>query len=123
MQDDTFNSSESPSALVSSTDVVGTSVYSQSGDHIGSIDSVMIDKVSGKIAYAVMAFGGVLGIGADHYPVPWGKLRYSVTEGGFVTDLTAEQLEGAPARRDNWTTDREWERDTYTYYGVPFYWV
>lgn len=114
---------DSPSALVSSSDVVGTAVFSRDGDHIGSIDHVMIDKVSGKIAYAVMSFGGVLGIGEEHYPVPWGALSYDVSQGGFVTDITEEQLQGAPSRKTDWTTDRDWERATYDHYGVPFYWI
>ena len=119
---DSTESTDSPAALVSSSDVVGTSVYSRDGTHLGSIDHVMIDKVSGKIAYAVMAFGGVLGIGEEHYPVPWPKLEYSLPQGGYVTDITAEQLQAAPARTSDWTSDRNWERATYDHYGVPFYW-
>lgn len=123
MQPQTGQTRESPAALVSSADVVGTAIYARDGTHVGSVDHVMIDKVSGKIAYAVMTFGGVLGIGEEHYPVPWAALGYDTALGGFVTDITEEQLQGAPARSPDWTTDRDWERATYDHYGVPFYWI
>lgn len=124
MQDDLNSPGGSrPNALVSSADVMGTEVYTHQGESLGTIDHVMIDKLSGKIAYAVMAFGGVLGIGEEHYPVPWGALRYDVEQGGFVTDITQEQLTGAPPRGDDWQGDRDWETRTHHHYGIPFYWV
>ena len=125
MQDNTIlgESGRSPQALVSSADVMGTEVYNHQGEHVGTIDHVMIDKLSGKIAYAVMAFGGVLGIGEEHYPVPWGALRYDVSQGGYVTDITREQLEGAPPTGEDWRENRDWETRTHHHYGIPFYWV
>lgn len=116
-------STAAPSSLVSSSDVTGTSVFNHQGEHIGSIDHVMIDKVSGKIAYAVMAFGGVLGIGEEHYPIPWGALRYDVSQSGYITDITTEQLESAPSRDTDWASNRDWEIRTYDHYGIPFYWI
>ncbi|MCO6382229.1 PRC-barrel domain containing protein [Oceanicola sp. 502str15] len=101
----------------------GTEVYSRDGTHIGSIDHLMIDKESGKVAYAVMGFGGFLGIGEEHYPVPWGKLTFDTAKDGFVTDITEEQVKGAPARHDTWHDDREWERRAHDHYGAPFYWM
>jgi hypothetical protein len=103
----------SHSSLVSSSDVNGTTVYSRDGTH----------KQSGKVAYAVMGFGGFLGLGEDHHPVPWGKLEYDTTKEGFVTDITEEQVKGAPTRSDGWVTDREWERRTHEHYMVPNYWI
>ena len=120
---DSHQTGSSPAALVSSDDVVGTPVHARDGTEVGHIDHVMIDKVTGKIAYAVMAFGGVLGFGEEQHPVPWGALHYDTTLGGFVTDITAEQLTGAPARSPDWTRDRDWDRAAYDHYGVPFYWV
>ena len=111
------------SNMVSSSDVNGTEVYGRDGAHIGSIDHLMIDKESGRVAYAVMGFGGFLGMGEDHYPVPWDKLNYDTQKDGFVTDITADQVEGAPARTDDWHRNREWERQTYDYYNVAPYWV
>lgn len=116
--------SEQPSqGLVTSDDVVGTGVYNTAGEHIGSIDHLMIDKVSGKIAYAVMGFGGVFGLGEDHYPVPWAALRYEMAQGGYVTDLTPQQLETAPGRTDGGYDSRDWEIRTHDNYGIPYYWV
>ena len=60
--------------LIGSDKVEGTNVYRSNGDKIGSIERIMLDKQSGKVAYAVMSFGGFLGIGHDHYPVPWSLL-------------------------------------------------
>ncbi|MTH79197.1 PRC-barrel domain containing protein [Paracoccus aestuariivivens] len=99
----------------------GTAVYGRDGSHIGTIDHLMIDKLSGKVAYAVMGFGGFLGLGEEHLPVPWHTLRYDTTLSGFVTDLTEQQVTGAPVRSEGW--DRDWETRTYEYYGIPPYWV
>lgn len=109
--------------LVSSSDVNGTEVYSREGSNIGSIDHLMIDKQSGKVAYAVMGFGGFLGLGEEHYPVPWGKLNYDTNKQGFVTDITEQEVLGAPERTGDWYADREWERRTHDHYGVPSYWI
>lgn len=111
------------SSMVSSADVNGTEVYSPTGDHLGQIDHLMIDKTSGQIAYAVMTFGGFLGIGAGEHPVPWKKLSYDTNLGGFVTDITEAQLTGAPARSDDWYNDREYQQRSYDYYGVSPYWM
>jgi sporulation protein YlmC with PRC-barrel domain len=113
----------SGSTMVSSREVNGTEVYSPTGDHLGQIDHLMIDKQSGQIAYAVMSFGGFLGIGEGEHPVPWKKLTYDTDLGGFVTDITQEQLTGAPAWGDNWYDDRDYQRRNYDYYGVAPYWV
>ena len=110
-------------SLVSSDDVDGTDVYGNDGAHIGTIDHLMIDKQAGRVAYAVMGFGGFLGLGEDHHPVPWGKLRYDTSRNGFVTDITEQEVKGAPARNDNWYADRDWERRTHDHYGVPHYWI
>jgi sporulation protein YlmC with PRC-barrel domain len=116
-------STRSTSSMVSSSDVNGTEVYSPSGEHLGQIDHLMIDKKSGQIAYAVMTFGGFLGIGAEEHPLPWKKLDYDTTLGGFVTDVTAQQLTGAPPRSDRWFDDRDYQRRSYDYYGVSPYWL
>ena len=111
------------SSTVTSADVNGTRVYSPSGDQLGSIDHLVIDKHSGNIAYAVMAFGGFLGMGADHHPIPWKKLRYDTELGGYVTDISQSQLEGAPSRPDDWRDNRDWATKNYGYYGVNPYWM
>src|SRR5215212_3988741 len=83
-------------SLIGSDKVDGTAVYGADDQRIGSIQRVMIDKLSGKVAYAVMSFGGFLGIGEDYYPVPWSTLKYDTNLGGYVTGLTEASLKGAP---------------------------
>lgn len=84
---------------------------------------MIIDTVSGKVAYAVMGFGGVLGIGEEHYPVPWAALRYDVTQGGFETGVTPQQLESAPGRDGGGYGSRDWEIRTHDNYGIPNHWI
>jgi len=85
--------------LISSRRVEGTAVYNRSDQRLGSIHSVMIDKQSGKVAYAVLSFGGIFGMGEHVHPVPWEMLRYDVDVDAYVIDLTREQLEKAPTLR------------------------
>jgi len=108
--------------LISSEDVEETEVYGPDGSNIGQIDHLMIDKVSGRVAYAVMSFGGFLGLGHSHYPVPWGALTYDTTLGGFRTDITEQQLKDAPEFSDDAWGDRDWEARTHQHYGAPHYW-
>ncbi|MCA1454175.1 PRC-barrel domain-containing protein [Bradyrhizobium sp. BRP22] len=82
--------------LIGSDKVEGTAVYGAENQRIGSIERVMIDKISGHVAYAVLGFGGFLGIGDDHYPLPWQSLKYDTGLGGYVTGITEDQLRGAP---------------------------
>ena len=82
--------------LIESDRVEGTAVYDRNDNHIGSIKRLMIDKKTGKVAYTVMSFGGFLGIGEEQHTVPWNKLDYDTRLGGFRTDITEEQLRGAP---------------------------
>jgi hypothetical protein len=82
--------------LIGSDRVEGTNVYRSDGKKIGEIERVMIDKVSGQAAYAVMGFGGFLGMGEDHYPIPWQRLTYNEKLGGYEVNLTDEQLKNAP---------------------------
>jgi PRC-barrel domain len=109
--------------MISSEDVQGTEVYAPNNDAIGQIDHLMIDKPSGRVTYAVMSFGGFMGLGNSHYPLPWGALRYDRDLGGFRTNVTEAQLADAPAFSDSSWTDRTWESRTHEYYGVPAYWT
>ena len=85
--------------LIASDKVEGTEVYRSTGDHIGEIERVMIEKRSGKVAYAVMSFGGFLGMGEDFYPLPWSLLTYNERLGGYEVNISEEQLKGAPKFR------------------------
>ena len=85
--------------LISSRRVEGTPVYNRADQRLGSIHSVMIEKQSGKVAYAVLSFGGIFGLREHVYPVPWEVLGYDVSLDAYVVDLTREQLENAPSLR------------------------
>jgi hypothetical protein len=85
--------------LIASDKVEGTPVRRSDGEKIGTIERVMIEKRSGQVAYAVMSFGGFLGIGESYHPLPWGVLTYDTRLGGYVVDLSRERLEGAPRSR------------------------
>ena len=100
----------------------GTEVYGAGGKNIGEIDHLIIDKVSGRVAYAVMSFGGFVGLGHSHYPIPWGALTYDTSLGGFRTNITEQQLRDAPEFSDDSWQDRDWETRTHQYYGTPSYW-
>lgn len=89
--------------LIGSDKVEGTAVYGSDKAKIGSIERVMIDKMSGKVSYAVLSFGGFLGMGHDHYPLPWNSLKYDTDLGGYITGITEAQLKGAPKyANDDW---------------------
>lgn len=110
--------------LIASNKVEGTPVYRANGEKIGNIDWVMIDKHSGQVAYAVLGFGGFLGLGNDHYPLPWSALTYSEELGGYEVDVSDEQLRGAPkygSDDDSWY-DRPNEQRLHDYYGATPYW-
>jgi hypothetical protein len=112
-----------PASLVSSDNVNGTAVFSADGTEIGHIDHLMNDKKSSKVAYAVMGFGGFLGIGEEHYPVPWNALDYDPARDGFMTNIDETTVKGAPERTDSWYSDRAWQERTFDHYGVPYYWL
>jgi sporulation protein YlmC with PRC-barrel domain len=109
------------SQLIGSDKVEGTDVYGADGEKIGSVERVMIDKRSGQVSYAVLSFGGFMGIGSDYYPLPWHSLKYSVDLGGYQTLVTEDQLHDAPRYRDE--TDWNWgdaarARHIDEYYGL-----
>ena len=110
--------------LIASDKVEGTKVYDPNGEHIGSIERILVEKRSGQVSYAVLSFGGFLGMGHEHYPLPWSKLNYDESLGGYRVDVTKDQLEGAP-KYDNdddfWTAENG--RRVYDYYGVAPYWI
>src|SRR6185436_20477361 len=88
-------------ACISSTKVAGTAVYNANGDKLGSIDDLIIDKLSGQVRYAALEFGGFLGVGTDRYPIPWSMLKYDTNLDGYVVPLSEKQLEGAPRYAQN----------------------
>jgi sporulation protein YlmC with PRC-barrel domain len=112
--------------LISADKVQGTKVYNHSGEKLGTVEKVMIDKPTGKVAYALMSFGGFLGIGDKHHPLPWNLLTYNTDQQGYTVSLDKAMLEKAPTvERDqpvNWE-DETWGRELHDYYGVTPYWT
>jgi hypothetical protein len=79
--------------LISSARVEGTPVFSPKGEKLGSVHSVMIHKTTGQVAYAVLEFGGLFGIGSHVHPIPWDRMAYDKGRRGYVTEITREQIE------------------------------
>jgi hypothetical protein len=84
-------------SLIASDRVEGTPVRRPNGEKIGTIQRLMIDKLSGNVAYAVLSFGGFIGIGQKHLPIPWARLKYDLGNGAYQLDLSDEELSQAPA--------------------------
>lgn len=131
MADDTITTTigateatESPHRLIASNRVEGTAVYNREGEKLGRIESFMVDKRSGQAEYAVMSFGGLFGLGDNHYPLPWNVLTYDPDKGGYVVDLDKDKLKEGPSFRAGEEPDfsRDYGRRVYDYYGVVYTW-
>ena len=113
---------QSTNSVISSDRVEGTAVYNTIGDKLGSIDDLMIDKQSGQVRYAVLEFGGFLGMGTDRYPLPWSLLKYDTSKDGYVVPVDKSTLEGGPRYPDSdrpaYTDD--YGRKVHDYYGIPW---
>lgn len=110
-------------ALLASNDVNGAAVFGEDGEKLGTVDHLVLDAVRGKIAYAVLAFGGVMGLGERTYSIPWGSIRFDAEKAAFITGISRRQIEEAPDRPDDWQEDRRWEERTFDHFGVPPYWL
>jgi sporulation protein YlmC with PRC-barrel domain len=106
--------------VISSDRVEGTNVYNDAGDKLGSIDDLMIDKRSGQVRYAVLEFGGFLGMGTDRYPLPWNMLKYDSSRDGYVVPIAKALLKDAPSYSEDERPeyDDEYGRRVNSYYGV-----
>jgi len=112
-------------SLIGSDKVEGTAVYGAGDTKIGSIERVMIDKITGKVSYAVLSFGGFLGMGGNLLPLPWGKLHYNTRFEAYELDIDDGELKRAPsfrADKDFDWGDRSQDVELHRYYGVPPYW-
>lgn len=110
--------------LIGSDRVQGTCVRRPDGEKIGKIERVMIDKISGRVAYVVMSFGGMLGVGERYYTLPWQKLDYDETKQAYVLDITRSQLQDAPVlnAQGESAPDRSAERALHEHYDTDPYW-
>lgn len=121
----TTNVMATPHTLIASDRIEGTAVRRPNGDKIGHIERLMIDKLTGKVSYAVLSFGGFLGIGSNLLPLPWQRMTYNPRLDAYQLDISDDELKRAPSFTDNkdfdWG-DRSAETDLHRYYGVPPYW-
>lgn len=112
--------------IIPAREVNGTEVYNKDGAHLGHIYDIMIDKRTGVVAFALMSFGGFLGLGGRFHPLPWSVLRYDEGSRGYVVDLDRKTLESAPNYRlgefPDWQNVR-WRTDVYDHYGARYYWL
>ena len=128
MQTGTLQSQSQPPhshSLIASDRVEGTPVRRANGEKIGAIQRLMIDKLSGNVAYAVLSFGGFLGLGHKHAPIPWARLKYDPMLGAYHLEMSDEELSRAPStaagEEFDWG-DRSREIEIHNYYRVPPYW-
>jgi hypothetical protein len=112
--------------LISSAKVEDTLVRNSNGDKVGTIEHVMIDKITGKVAYAAMSFGGFLGMGSEYRALPWSALRYNEALDAYELNITEDQLRNAPLATtdffDTGVADRRWEDDLHRHYRATPYW-
>jgi len=108
--------------IISSDRVTGTNVYNTAGEKLGHVEQVMLDTNSGRVAFALMSFGGFLGIGAHYHPLPWSSLKYDSTKEGYIVNLDKKTLENAPTV-DAFDTplraDEAWNKKVYDHYKQP----
>lgn len=113
------------SRLISSEKVVGSSVENTRGDNLGSINEIMIDKISGEVAYAVLKYGSFLGMGGKLFALPWDILTYNTERNAYVIDLPEEKLKNAPSFDEhNWPDfgNRDYDKELHEYYGSRADW-
>src|SRR5215472_6641365 len=111
--------------VLSASTLAGDSVRNAAGDSLGKVDEIMIDIPSGQVAYAVLSFGGLLGMGNKLFAVPWSALSVDEDEKCFILDVDKRTLETAPGfDKDNWPDmdDAEWGTTVFRHYGATPYW-
>ncbi len=112
-------------SAIRATKVIGTDVYNPGGDRIGKIEDVVLDKTSNNIMFAVVGFGGFLGMNEKFHPLPWSTLDFVPEKGGYVVGFTKEQLEAAPSDAIDQLTKGDgagYRERVYDYYDAPRYW-
>lgn len=110
-------------SLISADRVEGTPVYNTRGEKLGHVEDIMLHKVSGKVAYAVVSCGGFLGLGEKYLPMPWSLLTYDTDKHGYVTPVDRGQLEEAASFEAGREDDAVWRDRVHTHYNAPAYWV
>jgi sporulation protein YlmC with PRC-barrel domain len=118
------HSGPGPDVMAAST-LTSDAVRNSAGENLGKIEDIMLDVRRGQIAYAVLSFGGFLGVGSKLFAVPWSALMLDTDNECFVLDVSKERLKEAPGfDKDHWPSmaDAGWQSEVNTYYGRPAYW-
>lgn len=122
-----YRDNPGPGPIVMSSDsLAGNDVINAQGESLGEIDTIMIDVPSGRIAYAVLSFGGFLGMGNKLFAIPWSALTLDADSEQFILNVDKEKLKNAPGfDKDSWPSmaDSRWANDIHNYYGTTPYWV
>jgi sporulation protein YlmC with PRC-barrel domain len=107
--------------LMGADTLLGNDVYNRQSEDLGDISEIMLDMRSGRVSYAVLSFGGFLGMGDKLFAVPWAALKLDTENKRFVLDVTKERLETAPGfDKNHWPdmADAVWQKDIHAYYGT-----
>jgi sporulation protein YlmC with PRC-barrel domain len=113
-----------PDVLSAST-LIGDKVINSQGEDLGNIEEIMLDLENGCVSYAVLSFGGILGIGDKLFAVPWNAMKLNTDKKAFILDVDKDRLRNAPGfAKDNWPErpDTQWLEKVYSYYGSEPYW-
>lgn len=115
-----------PAAVVKAREnVVDVDVKNPAKENLGKIEEIMIDKLSGRVAYLVLSAGGFLGIGEKYFPLPWNSIKYDTNEDCFILNMDKERFKNAPGfDKNSWPdmADRQWGEKVSQYYGTRPYW-
>lgn len=124
---DSSSSTTEKHGVVSASTIIGEDVINRQNENVGKIHELMFDAKSGRVAYAVLTFGGFLGMGNKLFALPWSSLEFSDSGDTLVLDVDKEKLKAAPGfdEDDKWPdfTDRTWGSSIHTYYGQSPYWT
>lgn len=112
--------------VLSASSLKGTHVHNPAGDHLGSVEDIMLDLHTGSVSYAVLSFGGFMGFGNKLFAIPWSILEVDMDKEQVIVDMDKESLKDAPGfDKDNWplTPDPDWLESVYSYYSIDPYWI
>ena len=111
--------------VLSTNKVIGDSVVNRAGENLGKIEELMLDLEKGRVAYAVLSFGGFMGMGEKLFAVPFEALKLDASREHFTLDVDKEKLKNAPSFDTNHppkASDRTWGAEVYKFYGYKPYW-
>jgi sporulation protein YlmC with PRC-barrel domain len=114
-----------PGMVKASDEVIGREVKNHADEHLGKVKEIVLDKLSGQVAYVVLDSGSFLGLGGKYFALPWNAIHFDNVDSCFRVNIDKERLKNAPGfDKDNWPdmADRAWGKLVYSYYGTKAYW-